>query len=159
MVLLKTAKKATCAATFHTDELANAVTDVYGVSDRILRLVVKLSRKSKVVFTTRYAPQIGHGTTVYKEYLSYLKKTIRNFDKKRLVLNCGDSNAQVARNNLNKSGELGFSFRANDVGKLLVKLLKEKNLHIFNQLTIKVKKSLRNMLLSHEERIEGAILN
>eukprot|EP00924_Labyrinthula_sp_SR-Ha-C_P000558 augustus_masked-scaffold_27-processed-gene-2.4-mRNA-1 protein AED:1.00 eAED:1.00 QI:0/0/0/0/1/1/5/0/1086 len=136
----KLPEKAAGVATFLCNELASQVTDTDGKSDRILKLVVKLEGKRSLVLVNMYAPQWGHGHEVYKKFLKELKSKLNGANKRRLVLTCGDLNAQVSRKELNKEGKLGLSHRTNANGKLLAELLKEKDLSIINHLTVTGKK-------------------
>eukprot|EP00924_Labyrinthula_sp_SR-Ha-C_P008882 augustus_masked-scaffold_2-processed-gene-5.50-mRNA-1 protein AED:1.00 eAED:1.00 QI:0/0/0/0/1/1/3/0/748 len=87
-----------------------------------------------------YGPHCGHGQEAYKNYLKELKSKLNGLNKRRLVLICGDLNAQVSRKELNKEGKLGLSHRTNTNSKLPAELLKEKDLSIVNHLTVPGKK-------------------
>eukprot|EP00924_Labyrinthula_sp_SR-Ha-C_P001297 augustus_masked-scaffold_7-processed-gene-19.89-mRNA-1 protein AED:1.00 eAED:1.00 QI:0/-1/0/0/-1/1/1/0/1053 len=139
----KLSEKAAGVATFLCNELASQVTDTDGRSDRILKLVVKLGGKRSLVLVNTYAPHCGHGQETYKMYLKELKSKLNGVNKRRLVLICGDFNAQVSRKELNVEGKLGLSHRTNANGKLLVEFLKEKELTIFNHLVVTGKKGSR----------------
>eukprot|EP00924_Labyrinthula_sp_SR-Ha-C_P002613 augustus_masked-scaffold_13-processed-gene-1.0-mRNA-1 protein AED:1.00 eAED:1.00 QI:0/-1/0/0/-1/1/1/0/1019 len=76
-------------------------------------------------------------------YLKELKSKLNGVNKRRLVLICGDFNAQVSRKELNVEGKLGLSHRTNSNGKLLVEFLKEKELTICNHLAVTGKKGSR----------------
>eukprot|EP00924_Labyrinthula_sp_SR-Ha-C_P005450 augustus_masked-scaffold_1-processed-gene-31.66-mRNA-1 protein AED:1.00 eAED:1.00 QI:0/-1/0/0/-1/1/1/0/1165 len=139
----KLPEKATGVATFLCNELASQVTDTDGRSDRILKLVVKLGGKRSLVLVNTYAPHCGHGQETYKMYLKELKSKLNGVNKRRLVLICGDFNAQVSRKELNVEGKLGLSHHTNANGKLLVEFLKEKELTLFNHLVVTGKKGSR----------------
>eukprot|EP00924_Labyrinthula_sp_SR-Ha-C_P013257 augustus_masked-scaffold_45-processed-gene-0.5-mRNA-1 protein AED:1.00 eAED:1.00 QI:0/0/0/0/1/1/2/0/656 len=139
----KLPEKAAGVATFLCNELASQVTDTDGRSDRILKLVVKLGGKSSLILINTCAPHCGHGQEVYKKYLKELKSKLNGVNKRRLVLICGDFNAQVSRKELNVEGRLGLSHRTNANGKLLVEFLKEKELTIYNHLAVTGKKGSR----------------
>eukprot|EP00924_Labyrinthula_sp_SR-Ha-C_P010128 augustus_masked-scaffold_40-processed-gene-2.56-mRNA-1 protein AED:1.00 eAED:1.00 QI:0/0/0/0/1/1/2/0/1108 len=139
----KLPEKAAGVATFLCNELASQVTDTDGRSDRILKLVVNLGGKRSLVLVNTYAPHCGHGQETYKMYLKELKSKLNGVNKRRLVLICGDFNAQVSSKELNVEGKLGLSHRANSNGKLLVEFLKEKELTICNHLTVTGKKGSR----------------
>eukprot|EP00924_Labyrinthula_sp_SR-Ha-C_P005341 snap_masked-scaffold_1-processed-gene-28.18-mRNA-1 protein AED:1.00 eAED:1.00 QI:0/-1/0/0/-1/1/1/0/242 len=139
----KLPEKAAGVATFLCNELASQVTDTDGRSDRILKLVVKLGGKRSLVLVNTYAPHCGHGQETYKMYLKELKSKLNGVNKRRLVLICGDFNAQVSRKELNVEGKLGLSHHTNANGKLLVEFLKEKELTICNHLTVTGKKGSR----------------
>eukprot|EP00924_Labyrinthula_sp_SR-Ha-C_P013047 snap_masked-scaffold_12-processed-gene-7.35-mRNA-1 protein AED:1.00 eAED:1.00 QI:0/-1/0/0/-1/1/1/0/1167 len=139
----KLPEKVAGVATFLCNELASQVTDTDGRSDRILKLVVKLGGKRSLVLVNTYAPHCGHGQETYKMSLKELKSKLNGVNKRRLVLICGDFNAQISRKELNVEGKLGLSHRTNSNGKLLVEFLKEKELTICNHIAVTGKKGSR----------------
>eukprot|EP00924_Labyrinthula_sp_SR-Ha-C_P013316 snap_masked-scaffold_45-processed-gene-1.18-mRNA-1 protein AED:1.00 eAED:1.00 QI:0/-1/0/0/-1/1/1/0/147 len=116
----KLPEKAEGVATFLCDELSSQLTETDGISDRILKLFVKLGGKRSHVLVKTYAPHCGHGQETYKKYLKELKLKLNGVNKRRLVLVCGDFNTQVSRKELNVEGKLGPSHCTNANGKLLV---------------------------------------
>eukprot|EP00924_Labyrinthula_sp_SR-Ha-C_P013345 snap_masked-scaffold_45-processed-gene-1.61-mRNA-1 protein AED:1.00 eAED:1.00 QI:0/0/0/0/1/1/2/0/203 len=121
------------------------LTETDGISDRILKLFVKLGGKRSHVLVKTYAPHCGHGQETYKKYLKELKSKLNGVNKRRLVLVCGDFNTQVSRKELNVEGKLGPSHCTNANGKLLVEFLKENELTIFNHLAVTGKKCSKNV--------------